>query len=697
MRFAKACGVAALVALGLVQLEAQSTIVIAVLSSRADMVSGGNALVQVTPADAGVTVTVNGHNATSLFRSENGRMIGLIANLRNGKNIVEARRGGRSGRLELINHPITGPIVSGEHLTPFVCRTVEAGLGEPLDEHCSAPTKIEYFYRTNAATPSFKPLGSAEERPVDLAQTTTTDGKTVPYVVRVESGTINRAIYRIAMLDNGWNRRLMVSFGGGCGTQYNQGVNQAPAALTDIALSRGFAHVVSTQNVMQQHCNDHLSGEALMMIKEHFIETYGVPEWTMGFGGSGGAIQQLLISQNFPGLLDGILPSLTYPDSVSTRAGVTDCRLLMNVYKADPATWTQEKQTAVEGYTPKTCSAWDRSFIDIIVAANARGCGIPEAMVYHPLTNPKGARCTMWDTNIATYGRDPLTGFARRSLDNVGVQYGLAALNSGAITTKEFLDLNEQIGGYDNDGVPRRERTAADLESVRLSYAAGRLNTGSGGLGSVPILHYRSYNDSIGDIHDRFRDFTMRERLRKANGHFDNQVIWVYPNGVTGLAAKVSGLAVETMSAWLDALKRDTSSAPSVEKVKRAKPNTAVDACWDSDGTRIDEPATFDGPGRCNALYPNHSNPRLVAGARLADDVLKCQLKAITTRDYAVTFSAEELTRLNTIFPSGVCDYSKPGIGQVPLGGTYQRLPLTSTSRGTSSAGGRESAPAVKQ
>ena len=71
---------------------------------------------------------------------------------------------------------------------------------------------------------------------------------------------------------------------------------------------------------MQQHCNDNLSGEALMMIKEHFIERYGVPAWTIGFGGSGGAIQQLLIAQNFPGLLDGILPSLTYPDSVSVRA-----------------------------------------------------------------------------------------------------------------------------------------------------------------------------------------------------------------------------------------------------------------------------------------------------------------------------------------------------------------------------------------
>jgi hypothetical protein len=469
--------VTAAVSTQLVHVDAQSGLTLTVLSSKPDMVSGGDALVQITPAGEAIFVTVNGQDATTAFKMDNGRLAGLVQNLRIGKNTIEARRGSRTGRLEVTNYPITGPILSGEHLTPFVCTTQQSGLGEPLDENCSAATKVDYFYRTNANPGTFKPLASASERPADLGETTTNQGKKVPYIVRVESGTINRAIYRIAMLEEGWNRRLIYSFGGGCGTNYNQGTNQATGVLMDLALSRGFAHAISTQNVMQQHCNDHLSGEALMMIKEHFIERYGVPEWTMGFGGSGGAIQQLLISQNFPGLLDGILPSLTYPDSVSTRAGVTDCRLLMNFYKSDPATWTQEKQTAVEGYTPGTCRAWDRSFINIIVAANTPGCGIPADLVYDAVKNPKGARCTMWDTNIPTYGRDPATGFARRSLDNVGVQYGLEALNKGAITTKEFLDLNEKVGGYDNDGVPRAERSVADLESVRLSYAAGRLNT----------------------------------------------------------------------------------------------------------------------------------------------------------------------------------------------------------------------------
>ena len=59
--------------------------------------------------------------------------------------------------------------------------------------------------------------------------------------------------------------------------------------------------------------NGVLQGEALMMIKEYIIERYGLPKWTTGSGGSGGAIQQLVITQMYPGLLDGLTPSLTFP------------------------------------------------------------------------------------------------------------------------------------------------------------------------------------------------------------------------------------------------------------------------------------------------------------------------------------------------------------------------------------------------
>src|SRR4030095_5251604 len=203
--------------------------------------------------------------------------------------------------LKVTNYPITGPILSGPHLTPYECRTVESGLGEPLDADCSAKRKIEYFY--SASDKTFTPLANPTgPRPADLVNTTTNDGKTVPYIVRVDSGTINRSIYRIAILDDprnsvaaypppsgrafntllklvpnptatdappkwtpgaGWNRKLAVSFGGGAGTQYNQGVNQVTGALNHVYLSRGFAFIISTELVNQQHGNAVLQGETL--------------------------------------------------------------------------------------------------------------------------------------------------------------------------------------------------------------------------------------------------------------------------------------------------------------------------------------------------------------------------------------------------------------------------------------------------
>ena len=98
--------------------------------------------------------------------------------------------------------------------------------------------------------------------------------------------------------------------------------------------------------------------------------------------------------------------------------------------------------------------------------------------------------------------------------------------------------------------------------------------------------------------------------MRKANGNSDNEAFWVYPNGNRPLAAKVTGEAIDTMALWLDALQKDSSNASAHDKVVRTKPAKAIDGCWASDGARIDEPNTFNGPGKCNEMYPVHKNPR---------------------------------------------------------------------------------------
>ena len=111
----------------------------------------------------------------------------------------------------------------------------------------------------------------------------------------------------------------------------------------------------------------------------------------------------------------------------------------------------------------------------------------------------------------------------------------------------------------------------------------------------------------------------------------------------------------------------------SIDKVVKHKPADAVDTCWDPSGAKIVEPASFDAQNKCNALYPVHSEPRLVAGAPLTNDVMKCQLKPINFSEYKATFTDAQKARMKAVFPTGVCDFSKPGVAQVPIKGTYQK------------------------
>lgn len=117
----------------------------------------------------------------------------------------------------------------------------------------------------------------------------------------------------------------------------------------------------------------------------------------------------------------------------------------------------------------------------------------------------------MFDHVINAYGRDPSTGFARRPIDNIGVQYGLAALNAGKISIDQLLDLNEKIGGYDydNDGKIVPARSVADPLALRAAYQTGRVTFGGAGLTMVPIIDVRPYRDMPpnGDVHLKVHSF----------------------------------------------------------------------------------------------------------------------------------------------------------------------------------------------
>jgi hypothetical protein len=100
---------------------------------------------------------------------------------------------------------------------------------------------------------------------------------------------------------------------------------------------------------------------------------------------------------------------------------------------------------------------------------------------------------------------------------------------------------------------------------------------------------------------------------------------------------------------------------------QRPKPADLTDACFTDDGAvKIAATQVYRGDTNCNKLYPALSSPRMMAGEPLTNDVLKCQLKPISAADYDGKLSEDDLMKLMTIFPKGVCDYSTFGVGQTP-------------------------------
>jgi hypothetical protein len=685
---------------------------IVALSSRPDMVSGGDVLVRIDlPQDAAaraIVVELNGTEVTRAFTaSESARSLtGLVKGLRLGSNALVARTGpntGDSAQLSLVNHPIEGPIFSGRHEQPFICMTktfrgVEGGLGEPTDENCSVATRVEYRYKSLDG--KIKPLSAQAARPADIAQTTTSEGRNVPYIIRIETGTINRGIYQTTLLHDpslpisadtrspGWNGRLIYTFGGGVQPGWYIQGQTTGGVLDDAMLSKGYAIASSTLNVFGQNANDVLNAETMMMVKERFIEQYGAPRYTIGWGCSGGSFQVHQIGDNYPGLLDGIVPGCSFPDVGFGGQGldIADGGLLLNYFtRTAPGSFTTEQQRLVAGYGKYGDLARDVDRADRLDPDGPSSCHVdlPNALRYHPVTNRRGARCEIYDHTVNVYGRDPKTGFARRALDNVGVQYGLAVLNAGGITKAQFMDLNERIGGYDADFNYVPERSIADLQAVRTAYETGRLLNAGGGLASTPIIDYRAYSDLLqdpvrnpagGDAHKRIQSFLTRARLVKANGNHAGQVMLVESAkyGLFSTSSPVLRYALEQMDLWLENLSRDTSGDSRAIRVARAKPADLVDACWTEDAVpqKISETQSHV-DGRCHALYPVFRDPRLIAGGPLASDIIKCQLKPIDPSDYTVSFTREEQARLARIFPGGVCDWTKSGVEQRPLMGTW--------------------------
>jgi hypothetical protein len=691
------------------QKAAPAAIQIKTLSTDASRVTGGDVLVEITLPDGvapdAIRATAAGRDVTSAFKRGTAPNIltGLVAGLPEGTSSLEVRADGVRGErdsidrgtlLGITNYPITGPVISGPWQQPFICQTNDfvlpdgSKLGPPLDANCSARTVVQYVYRSTTDPKSLKPLPSTSALPPDVARTTTSTGATVNFVVRIETGTMNRGIYQNAILHDptsdpppspfappkGWNRRLIAQHGSGCPSGwYIQGGREGVNILDSPRLAEGYALFINTLNHPTNSCNAFLAGETTMMGKEHFIETFGVPFYTISTGSSGGAYTSLQVADAFPGLIDGVSIGATFPDALSIALAGLDAHLLMHYFTAtNPTGFTDAQKVAVSGYegvkalvdaanqAQRTDPVPRRA--DIPGYQSARwNDGVPESLRYDPATNPRGARPTIFDAARNVYGTNPATGAAQRPFDNVGVQYGLNALNAGAITAAQFLDLNERIGGVDQDSNYVAGRSVGDAGAIKRTYQAGLSLSGGGGLASIPIVDNGTSNET-GGYHYGWFHFALRERLRHANGSADNMVMW---------RSTLAPAAQALFDEWMVAYKSDTSADAQRVKVLRAKPKALVEGCYDKSTppTFVAESLVFSSKpaSKCSELFPVYSNTRKEAGGPLAANVLKCQLKPVDVKDYTAPLTAAEIARLKSIFPRGVCDWSRPGVNQTPV------------------------------
>jgi hypothetical protein len=678
------------------------------LSSSPAQVTGGNVLVAVTSTSASTTMTarLNGTDVSTAFSADPAnpqRRVALLSGLTVGDNTFAADNGGDIRTVTLTNYPITGPVFSGPHQTPFICQTSEfvlpdgSKLGAALDADCSIATKITYVYMQTSGT-AFVPLPDPTKVPADAASTTTLAGVTMPFIVRVETGTVDRGIYQSAVLFNpttdspptpmtppkGWNQKLIAVEGFGCpGGWYIQGnaIGNLTFAGFDFSilsikrLGEGYATFSNTLQHASNDCNAVLESESASMSKEHFIKTMGVPVFTVSAGCSGGSYGSADPADLVPGLFDGILIACTFPDPLAIAFSGSDGHLLTHYFAVtNPTEFTLAQQVAISGY--KGAQAWydaanqagrtdpvpNRSDIAGYLSASVSP-DVPTALLYNPTTNKTGARPDVYDAGKNMYGTDKTTGFALRPFDNVGVQYGLAALNAGTITPTQFLDLNQGIGGFDQDANYVSPRTVGDPGAMMRMQQGGMQLGGNGGLAQIPVFDVSGIYFDDGGYHYQWFHFAFRERLLQANGDTGNHVMW-RGNPVP------AETAWSTFISWVTAYKADTSSNTQRAKVIADKPAAAVDGCWSSATTFIAETQTLGNlPNtQCNTLFPSWTAPRLIAGGPTAANIPKCTLKPASGADYSVAFSPAELARLSTVFPSGVCDWTQSGnhTGVVP-------------------------------
>jgi uncharacterized tannase-like protein DUF6351 len=656
---------------------------IKVLSNRADLVSGGDAFVRVT-LPRGVRASRlrlragRRHVTRVLHRTGRRRMEGVVRRLRVGRVRLVARiRRGGAARLFVTNHPIGGPVLAGPQIQPWTCQD------GAKDAQCNQAPSYRFLYlpkgastqgatlpgtNTNSSGGPFQPYDPNNPPPADgIATTTTTEGVTVPFIVRLETGYIDRDQYAIATLfdpSKPWtptapqrqsNRRLVITHGFSCDTAYETG--DAPSVLEPRVLGGGFLVMSHALDHAGHNCNLLTQAEALVMTKEYTVDHYGSVRWTIGSGCSGGSLVQQQVANAYPGVYQGLTPQCSFPDAWSSGMQYEEYFFGLK-YLESPTRWDLGvfyDPIATTAFFDHPNPANPVTFTSVIPNSGepTRSCpGVPDDQVYNEQTNPRGVRCTLPDYMVNAFGRDE-RGFARRGFDTVGVQYGLKGLRSGRISPAQFVDFNTHIGGADLDLNLTPERTAADPIALERLYRTGAIDSANK-LNRVAIIDLRGPDP--GAFHDVFRTYAMRARLERNFGTAANQILWRGQAALIGDPAFADD-SVFAMDRWLARVHADHRTVPLARKIIEDRPGTVAPRCTDGHGREVPSEV-------CDQTVSSYGTPRQGADGPLTEDVMKCQLKPMRRDDYPVTFTDDQWRRLGQAFPGGVCDYAKPGISQ---------------------------------
>lgn len=652
-------------------------------------------------------------------------------------------------------------LYAGPNQYPFYCMTIEAKLGQPLVDNqegygvrvydsegkkvgyskdCLVKTRIDYYYIT---ADTLKVRGFDINQPPKLRDINhiMINKQSIPEIYRLERGSINRYIYSIMMLADMtelgnrldkklWNQKLIYQFKGGASIGFRQG-GESPQKLIgdrrDIA-SLGYAVVTSTGNKTAYGYKLLLAEDTARRVKRQFISLYGEPLYTLGIGGSGGALAQYIIAQNSQGILDGLMPLYSYPDMVSQSIYLLDCDLLhhyFNVSDRGDKQWLDwEQRERIEGMNGINGFTYPFRIIQPInqilagvspkmpngASECVRSWFIASTFFYNPhqgFVDPyfspsvqAQTQWTHWNDVINIYGYDK-KGFARTTWGNEGVEYGLIPLKTGQLSIEEFLQINHEVGSWKPQHLMEPEftlplpttnyplwlslwsrhnitdatedtaaqRKSTDSIAVARGYRYGQIFVGKA---ELPILELRHYLDDELDMHHTSASIATRMRIEQFQGHSLNHILWVTRKEHTPI---LEGIAL--LDEWLMTMKKQPE-----KNLLAAKPKQLVDSCFNQHGETLSAGrGVWNGvwnnkpSGACVKYYPVLSNSRIQAGGPWSGSVFKCSLisvdDAINTQHYGNIDMKPYQQELEQIFPTGVCNYvegdaARPQLGLVP-------------------------------